>query len=409
MRVGAPATGPDFWGREKDLAAIWRYLEKEHLVFPGVRRLGKSSILLKLQDEASTHGAIGRWVDVSGIHHASDFVALLDREFPVAGIKAFLKSNATAATDWLGRIQKVKLTTPKEIGGAGVEIDLHSKSAVTWDAQALQVQQRLQDQPLLILLDEFPVMLQNILGRNAAEAASLLVWLRTWRQTAGNTCRFVFTGSIGLQSLLEQHQLAAHMNDCYPYPLGPFSASQAQGMWQHFAQEAGWDSKASLAQHALDRIGWLSPFFICLLLDESVKAARIRIEETPAPPPANGSGSPLTPLTKEDSDNAFENLLAQRSRFHHWEQRLQKSLSVSDFKFCQTLLTHLSKAKDGLTLKQLSNRLAKLQADASLREDHLLSALARLTDEGYTSPVNAAQRVHFRSFLLREWWRRNHV
>jgi hypothetical protein len=62
-----------------------------------------------------------------------------------------------------------------------------------------------------------------------------------------------------------------------------------------------------------------------------------------------------------------------------------------------------------LSLRQLSTRLSKRQPDAEQRARLIQDLLARLGDEGYTSPPDAKGRIQFRSFLLRDWWSRNHV
>lgn len=407
MKLGSPATGKDFWGRERELTAIWQYLEKEHLVFPGVRRLGKSSVLLRMQEQASEHGVVAKVLDVSKLHSADTFIQHLDVEFAVQGIAAFVKNHQKKVAQWFSKLDSVALTLPDELGGAGAEIKLKAQAPATWQASAKTLQQRLQTQPLLILLDEFPVMLQNMLKTAPHEAEQVLVWLRTWRQTRDNRCRFVFTGSIGLQNLLERHGLAVHMNDCYPYQLGPFSNAEASDMWQQFAVQhhGGLSSPSTVTAHALQRIGWLAPFYVCLMLDESCKAAMVRIDETAHTVPSDAPNG----LTTDDVDAAYEVLLNQRSRFQHWEQRLREALSKTEFAFVQALLTHLAKNKNGLTLKQLSNRLMTQQTDPSRRAEQIQNALAYLTDEGYTTPVNTEGRVQFRSFLLRDWWGRNHV
>ncbi|MEY4980471.1 MAG: hypothetical protein RLZZ352_2741 [Pseudomonadota bacterium] len=403
MKLGSPATGKDFWGREQALAAIWQYLEKEHLILPGVRRLGKSSVLLRMQEQASEHGVVAKVLDVSMLQSAEAFIQHLNAEFTDQGITAYIKKHQKKVTEWFSRLDSVALTLPDALGGGGAEIQLSPHAPAHWQASAHTLQQRLQTQPLLILLDEFPVMLQNLLKTAPHEAEQLLVWLRTWRQNRGNRCRFVFTGSIGLQNLLERHGLAVHMNDCYAYVLGPFSNAEASAMWQAFAKEhhGGLSSHPTVTAHALQRIGWLAPFYVCLLLDESGKAAKVRMDETPHAAPHA--------LTTDDIDAAYETLLTLRGRFHHWEQRLRQALPTTEFDFAQALLTHLAKSNSGLTLKQLNNRLAKQQADTNRRAEQLQNALAYLTDEGYTTPVNAEGRVQFRSFLLRDWWSRNHV
>jgi hypothetical protein len=101
-------------------------------------------------------------------------------------------------------------------------------------------------------------------------------------------------------------------------------------------------------------------------------------------------------------------LLIARSRFHHWEKRLRDGLPEPALGFCLSILDHVAKKEDGLSLAQLSQRLAKRETDADARKRLLQELLTRLGDEGYLSPPDAQGRIRFLSFLLRDWWQRNH-
>jgi uncharacterized protein len=405
MKLGSPATGDDFFGRTQELKELWCYLEKEHIRFPGVRRLGKTSILQRLEEDAAEHGLMAKWLDVSSIDSAQGMVTLLDQAFPEKSISRFVSDKAQQVRRWLNIVRKVDFKLPEEAGGGGFGFELAESAAPEWQMAANILHSRLRNRPLLILLDEFPVMLEKLVQRNRQEAEQLLAWLRIWRQSHG-VCRFVFTGSIGLQSLLERHSLGETMNDCHSYPLGPYKASEARGLWRSFApmyDEIAWRVDDSVIDYALNRVGWLSPYFLCLLLDESIRVARTRRQEFPA------EATDEARIEIEDVDDAYENLLAERSRFHHWEKRLKDVLSPDDFSFCVALLTLISRSSDGLSLSQLSSRLAKRDPDPDRRAQRLQDLLVRLTDEGYTSTPDSNSRIQFLSFPLRDWWSRNHV
>jgi len=399
MKLGSPATGDDFFGRAQELKEMWCYLEKEHIRFPGVRRLGKTSILQRLEEDAAEHGLMAKWLDVSSIDSAQGMVTLLDQAFPEKSISRFVADRKREVSQWLSVVRKF------EVGVKGVCFELGGNAAQEWQTAADALHIRLRNRPLLILLDEFPVMLEKLVHRNRQEAEQLLIWLRIWRQSPGS-CRFIFTGSIGLQSLLERHSLGETMNDCHSYPLGPYKATEARALWRYFApiyDEIAWLVDDPVIDHALNRVGWLSPYFLCLLLDESIRVARTRRQEFPA------EATDEARIGIEDVDDAYENLLAERSRFHHWEKRLKDALPPNDFSFCVALLTQLSRSSEGLTLTQLSSRLAKRDPDPDRRAQRLQELLVRLTDEGYTSTPDGNSRIQFLSVPLRDWWRRNHV
>ncbi len=397
MKLGAPATGDDFRGRQQELKDLWRHIEGDHIKLPGARRLGKTSILHRLVEQSGEHGVYARWIDISAIQGAAELLRELERQFPATGISSFITQQSAKVGGWLRRVQKVELQAPEALGGGGVSVDLQAANAPDWYPQAHALQQRLHQQPLLILIDEFPVMLADLLQRDRPEAEQLLKVLRIWRQTGH--WRFVFTGSIGLSSLLERHGLAVHMNDCFDFPLGPMRRKEALDMWRHFAQQASWTSPLDVTEYALTCVGWISPYYLNLLLDATLRVANERAEEM---------GVTDMSLLTADVDAAYESLLQARSRFHHWEDRLRASLSEPELGFCLSLLAHIAKKDEGLSLAQLSQRLSKREPDPDVRKQRLQQLLTRLGDEGYLSPPDEQGRVRFLSFPLRDWWRRNH-
>ena len=137
------------------------------------------------------------------------------------------------------------------------------------------------------------------------------------------------------------------------------------------------------------------------MLNESFLAAGDRWDET---------RSETGEIEPQDIEAGHERLLISRSRFSHWRQRLRDALPADEYPLCQALLTAIAKSKkDGLTLRQLHNHLAKQEPDPDRRERQLGLLLSRLGEEGYLSAPDAQGRLRFLSFPLRDWWRRNHA
>lgn len=395
MRLGNKAEGEDFFDRVTEREDLWRYLEGNHIVFSGPRRLGKTSLLQRLADEAQRQGLLARLVDVEGINSAEAFFDVLEKSFPDESISAYLKAAGEKATGWLSRFRKVDIKLPGGIGGG---LEIQAPTQAPWAARADKLQKRLSKAPLLILIDEFSVFLENLIGRDAAEAESLLGWLRSWRLCSGVMCRFIFSGSIGLNYLLEQHQLTTRLNDCHDFRLGPFKPKDALAMLTTLSQREGWQAEAVVLTHLYQRTGWLSPFYLNLLLASSMEAARDRELEV---------GSTGKALVIADVDDGYERLLANRSRFSHWYQRLQRDLAEPDFAFAVAILAALAKADEGLTRKQLLARMQRRQPDPDQRTATLNRLLLKLEEDGYVD--HAGERIVFLSFLLRDYWKRNHA
>jgi uncharacterized protein len=55
--VGNPVEGQDFFDREKEQQRAWRKLESSHLLMLAPRRIGKTSLILRLCATAHAHGS----------------------------------------------------------------------------------------------------------------------------------------------------------------------------------------------------------------------------------------------------------------------------------------------------------------------------------------------------------------
>ena len=146
MRLGNKAEGADFFDRVTERDDLWRYLEGNHIVLSGPRRLGKTSLLQRLADEAEEKGLMARLVDVEGINSAEAFVGALECAFPDESITGYLKAAGKKASDWLARIRI------RKIGPSGVELETQAMPDLPWTVAARKLQQRLSEAPLLILI-----------------------------------------------------------------------------------------------------------------------------------------------------------------------------------------------------------------------------------------------------------------
>jgi len=53
--VGPPVTGNDFFGREKEQRDFWRILENDSVLLLAPRRIGKTSLMRRLEETATQH------------------------------------------------------------------------------------------------------------------------------------------------------------------------------------------------------------------------------------------------------------------------------------------------------------------------------------------------------------------
>ena len=139
MRLGTIATGNDFYDRQSECADLWRYLENDHVVASGPRRLGKSSIVNRLREEAEAKGLLVRHVDVQGVEDAQAFVDQISSHFPDASVTGYLGALSQHAKQWLSAVKKVEFKGPGGIGGG---IELQACAGQSWYKSAAELQAR---------------------------------------------------------------------------------------------------------------------------------------------------------------------------------------------------------------------------------------------------------------------------
>jgi hypothetical protein len=180
-------------GRDEFIRRLWRSLERQGVILVAERRMGKTTIINKMKAEPIP-GVLLFCHDVEGISRASEFVEFLARE-----IWNYLSSSKKA------KIRFKKLWSAlggTEIGGL---FKLPPAGTSDWKVLLIQIVNDLvqeQENKVVLILDEFPWMLQKI-GKKEGQAtvADLIDTLRALRGQHP-TLRMVFTGSIGLHHVV---------------------------------------------------------------------------------------------------------------------------------------------------------------------------------------------------------------
>lgn len=404
MKLGAVATGKSFYNREREIEELFQLLKDDHLVMSGPRRLGKSSILQKLVELASENDFRATIMDLQGEEASAEgFIHKLEALFP---------NQAKSQTLW----QKIKNLNPlKNVksgglkgAGMGANVEFNETQSASWKEHGDYCLKQLSQQKLIILIDEFSVFMEKFISREPQEAQNFLGWLRAWRTTKNVEFRFLFTGSIGLQSLLEMHDLAPEMNDCYDYQLGPFKKRHAIEMLQLFSQQKGWLLETAEAEFMCKKIGWLSPFFSNLLLNEAVRFAENRFYESQQEGEVDAETQQK--ISHQDIIDGYEQLLSARSRFSHWVTRLKDQFTdPKQTDAAKGLLSAIAQQPSGLAIPQLAIRLQSLFPDLTERQANMQHILLILQEQGYLTSPDKQGRVDFLSFLIKDYWRRNHV
>ncbi|MBI3947011.1 MAG: ATP-binding protein [Armatimonadetes bacterium] len=398
--TGPPVTGADFFGREEELARLRRAVEAgNHALLSAPRRVGKSSLVLRLCDMLLAEGWQVVRLDVQHCSDEAEFVRALLRATVDGGLEV---PGGVKAVDGLRRFRSLFAGTKGQVGPVGLEVG--GDEADVWRKLAASVQRVLSSAggqgPVLIAVDELPIFLGKVADSEdgVRRARGVLDWLRGVRQNTGGRVSWIITGSVGLDSFVERRGLHGAINDLTPQTLGAFSDETAVAFLK--ALGANLDRPRNMGDEVcaeiIRRVGWPLPFYLQLLFSSLMDR------------PAERREAPGFPTT-EDVAAAYDDLLQphQQIRFDHWDSRLDQQFDdPADAGIARYVLAHVCQRARGCPRGKLFNLLLSRQpnVDPDALERRLVSILHLLGRDGYLLQTGSTHA--FRSFLLRDYWKR---
>lgn len=387
--VGAPVRGSDFFDRARELDEILDFLHRDHVLLLAPRRVGKTSLMRRLEELAADKGLEAAYFSVADTPDETRFVeqllgavAALD-----AGKQVFQSLRRSAAGKLLKRVKRV------DVAGFGFELD---PNEVDWSTLGDALTGALDRQQVrwLFLVDELPMFVLRLLrdDDSASRARRFLEWFRALRQRSEESgrVRWLLAGSIGLDAVTARLNLGDTINDLRICHLGPFTRVSGEGLLRELAETHDLPLSDEVRAHAIRRIGWLIPYHLQLLFAELRTLCRNRDAEP----------------TVATVDEAYEILLApsHKGYFDYWRQRLHEELGKPDAGFALTLLSAIARDKTGATRDTLRQVLQAHVSEAIERDEKLRYLLDVLEGDGYL--VEDEGRFTFRSPLVREFWLR---
>ncbi|MDR4514289.1 hypothetical protein [Nitrosomonas sp.] len=364
--IGSPPTGGDFYPRQSVIDQLVRALEVEHVLFLAPRRTGKTSILFRLREVAPAQAA---FIDLEGLDHPQFWIRSM-----VDSVRAINDER------WLQIVKKM----PDFL--RGFKSDLFEISETNWEDSADHLMHDLNQlgTPVWFLLDEFPIMVDKIANRyGKAEASAALHWLRRIRQhSTGSPVRFLLTGSIGLDSVMQRHGMRGIANDLRREILPPQTKEDALAFTLQLANNNQISLDEALAREFINRLGpaiW--PFFIQLFVAECQDYV-LRY------------GEPV------DLDKVYQTVaLGRRNQYadNMWA-RLRDIFSETEASVARQILKIIATHENGLPLENLRGQLPDLPAD------DFRTVLDTLEHDGYLVEL-ANGNIAFFSHLLRDYWR----
>jgi len=393
--TGSPVEDGDFFDRPLDLARLQRELANgANILLTAPRRVGKTSLVLRLCELQRQAGTCAVFMNVEGCHDELAFAEKLVDGLSEAGLHPEVLGRVSLA------FRKARQAfTGMKVGAAGVDMEMgaaedpdHSTLGRALESIFRKIES--EGKPVLLAIDEIPELLLAV-GRDEhgpERVTRLLHWLRALRQTYRKSIRWVFLGSIGLDSFVEDRNLRKAINDLTPLNLEALDPTEADTFLRELGETNGLPLSREQRSLILARVGWPLPHHLQIVFHALVDCG-----------PTEADTSAV--------DAAFTHLLLPNSisQFDTWRQRLDEQFDQSDARAAKDILRHLCQHAGGRERAQVLNALMSTRqgADPALVEDQLARLLFMLQRDGYL--LDSAGRYAFRSFLLREYWYRREV
>lgn len=394
---GGLVSSKDVVGRDGLIRLLWRLLhgdkspEGQSLVLVAERRMGKTSVVRKMADEAPP-GVKVLIRDVAGLNTTLEFTGrLLSDALPHFSKRERATKTLGDLWDKLGGV---------EVGGV---IKFPPTAATHWKELLERVIEQIgaiEDTRFVLVWDEFPLMLQNIAREESlAQAKALLNNLRALRQSYPRGPRMVYTGSIGLHHVIAELRDAGNyanspVNDMKTEEVPPLAAADARALATALfvGESLGPDPGGVAAAHLATAVDGVA-FYI-----HQVVHALFRHQ---------------LPATPENIDNVINDALVDALDpwdLQNFRTRLKPYYGASA-PVANAVLEALA-AAETLTLDallgQLSLRLASQGSPLAKRivsgERSALSELVELMMKDHYLVRRTDGALRFRFGVLRRWW-----
>ncbi len=386
--TGQVIFGEDYFPRPKDEERVWRRLKRGgHLLLLAPRRVGKTSLLRHLENNPH-EGFVFLYVMVQSCNTEHQFYKqilenLYSSEFTERLDKLSHKSKELIASIF-SSVEEI------ELGDAGISFKNNNYQLVASDLEKVIYGLKL-NQKLILVLDEYPDVLEKINQNQGKQAA--IDFLANTRSLCQNTelsrkAQFIFTGSIGLDTLAHRLGSTSLINDRDKVSIDPLTQTDALAFIAFLTRKN--NSRIALnelvADYLLQKIDWLMPYYIEALWERLEDLCCDNDIENPS---------------QGDVDKAFELLFHHnyRTTFNHWAERLQR-FEKSEAKLAKIILDKLTESGE-LSYSDIYN-IFQDPKHQHLNGNYILDCLEH---DGYLFE-HREKAFKFTSPILKEWWRR---
>lgn len=285
-------------------------------------------------------------------------------------------------SDFANRIKKVNIPV---VGGLELA---DQKEETSYDklVQFLSTT-KLDENRILILVDEFPVTIENIHRTQGIDATKKFLQLnRTIRLNPkfNEKIQFIYTGSIGLVNVLRRFGVTEDINDLYEFFIDQLTKEDGIKFLDTILKEYGIQLSAKVLAYTIETIEWRIPFYIQSFAREIRNLHEMEKEKV---------------LDESFIDQGLENVIDNVNIYlDHYRSRLKRTFTEDQLKFVFKVLNEISN-KDNID----PSHLPEIAAEFKVLKDYEY-IISTLEYDGYINNQNEDSLYRFNSPIMKLWW-----
>jgi uncharacterized protein len=388
--VGAPAVGENLFYRASEINKIVERIDNgNNLQIAAPRRVGKTSILQFLRD-SGTGGHLYVYVDTEAIESEHEFYKKL--------LKTLLKTEPIISSKKLHSLLnhgKGFFSKIKSIKVMGNAIDFNEEADHNYKEELSNLLSGLQlddERKLVLMIDEFPQTVLNIVSANKGDTREAIQFLQSNRELRQNPdimgkVQFIYTGSVGLNHTVASISATAFVNDLNSIQVDPLTEDESKELINQLLENKQLQMSAESVAYLLEKIAWLIPFHIQLCVQEIAEQCRKAKTADVAPSIVDAS---FKQMVESRNNNHFE----------HYSSRLKAQFKDKEFQYAENILNQMAE-NGAVATTELFDKSVGFGVQESYRK-----IIEILTYDGYINNVADAKAYQFNSPIVRLWWQK---
>ncbi len=383
--IGPPVTGENFFtGRDKDVETIIKMLsDGNSILLSGLRRIGKSSIMLSVKKKLPTNWQVN-YYDVQTHSYPSDLFSVLLNSIGTSGINNIILQSKTIPKRLISFLKE----NLRKLGSEEVNMELKDEIINYWKPLTAAIETIISksESPFILILDEFPIFIERMLknGIKPTDVQEILSQFKRWRTEYPNF-RMIIGGSISIKHVLDKYNIHdSTITDLYDYKLDPLNYEEAEDLIKELILNNGvhWFKEEHISE-TLNLITDYYPFFLQAFFMEATKVQ----------------------ITKDKLPHVFETKFIpsiSRSFFDQFLTRLEKHYKEDERKITEKLFDLMVKKPDYIITSDEMKTFFE-QNKQNFPDVDINRLIRNLTGDDFL--IRKSNEYTFATRLVADWWK----